>query len=161
MTQKTVTILGARSDIAMACVHAFGAAGYVVTLAARDSETLAADARDIELRYGQPVGLRDFDALDLDGHLAFVDGAPLADVVISAVGVLGDQDADADDFAAAARVLRSNFEGPALVLGAYANAMEARGSGVIVGMPLLRLFSDAWPCRLPPRLPWREASVLP
>ena len=133
MTRK-VTILGARSDIAMACAHQFAKAGDQVTLCARRAETLEADARDIELRYGGSVALREFDALAVDGHEGFVAATDLPDVVICAVGVLGDQTADERDMASALTVLRSNYEGPALVLAAYANAMEDRGAGVIVGI---------------------------
>lgn len=134
MSGRKVTILGARSDIAMACAHAFAAAGDVVTLAARRVETLEADARDIELRFGGTVALRAFDALDVDGHAAFVAGDDLPDVVICAVGLLGDQVADERDPAAALSVMRTNYEGPAMILSAYANAMEDRGAGVIVGI---------------------------
>jgi short-subunit dehydrogenase len=131
---RKIIILGARSDIAMACAHEFAAAGDSVTLAARRIETLEADARDLELRYGGTVELRSFDALDVEGHEDFVGAGALPDVVICAVGLLGDQMADERDTDASVRVLRTNFEGPALVLAAYANAMEARGSGVIVGI---------------------------
>lgn len=130
---RQVTFLGARSDIALACAHEFAAAGDVVTLAARRAETLTADAKDIELRHGGTVAVREFDALAPD-HAEFVAGADLPDVVICAVGLLGDQTSDERDAGAASAVFRTNFEGPALALAAYANAMEARGSGVIVGI---------------------------
>lgn len=131
---RSVIILGARSDIALACAHAFAAAGDRVTLAARRAKTLAPDARDIELRHGGKVTLREFDVLDPAGPEAFVSAEDLPDVVICAVGLLGDQAADQRDPGAATLVMRTNFEGPALVLGAYAAAMETRGSGVIVGI---------------------------
>lgn len=134
MSGRKVTILGARSDIAMACAHEFAKAGDTITLAARRVETLEADARDIELRYGGTVTLRDFDALDLDRHAGFVADDTLPDVVICAVGLLGDQVADERNPDAALQVMRTNYEGPAMVLAAYANAMEDRGSGVIVGI---------------------------
>ena len=134
MSGRKVTILGARSDIAMACAHAFAASGDQVTLAARQVQSLAANAKDIELRHGSTVILRDFDVLDPAGPEGFVAGADLPDVVICAVGLLGDQMADQQDTEASALVMRTNYEGPALILGAYATAMEARGSGVIVGI---------------------------
>lgn len=130
----TVTILGARSDIAMACAHAFAAAGYDVTFAARDAASMDAAASDMELRYGTAPALREFDALDTAGHADFVAGDALPDVVICAVGVLGEQVADQDDAAATQAILRANFEGPAVVLGQYAARMEERGTGVIVGI---------------------------
>lgn len=129
-----LTVLGGRSDIGLACAHAFAASGYDVVLAARNSGDLDAARRDMVLRHGGSVELRDFDALDVAGHEGFVAGDDLPDVVICAVGVLGDQVEDQGDLAAAVQVMRANFEGPASILGAYANAMEARGAGTIVGI---------------------------
>lgn len=137
MTQNTrprVTILGGRSDIGMACAHAFAAAGYDVTLAARDVARLETARGDLVLRHGGSVDLRDFDALRVSDHENFVAQTPLPDVVISTVGVLGDQAKDQIDTEAAVTVMRANFEGPAAILGAYAGPMAARGSGVIVGV---------------------------
>lgn len=130
----TVIIIGARSDIAMACAHEFAAAGYDVTLAARQVDTLQAAAKDIELRHSAVVFLREIDALDTQAHQDFVDASDLPDVVISAVGVLGEQVADQDDAGAIQAILRANFEGPAVLLSTYATEMEKRGSGVIVGI---------------------------
>jgi hypothetical protein len=47
---------------------------------------------------------------------------------------MGTQEENAADPKAGAQVMRANFEGPASVLGHLANAMEARGSGTIVGI---------------------------
>jgi len=55
-------------------------------------------------------------------------------VVICAVGAMGDQAQSQRDPAAAAQVLRANFEGPALILGLLAERFEAAGRGVIVGI---------------------------
>lgn len=118
----------------MACAHAFGAAGYAVTLAARDAGSLATAARDLELRYGHAVALRELDILEEAESLTFAREGDLPDVVISAVGLLGEQVADQSDPEAARRVMRTNFEAPALVLGAYAERMAERGSGTIVGI---------------------------
>lgn len=134
MSGRSVLILGARSDIAMACAHEFAAVGDRVTLAARHADALAVSARDLELRHGGSVTCREFDALAVEGHEAFVAEADLPDIVICAVGLLGDQSADERDPASAVRVMRSNFEGPAMILAAYATALEERGSGVIVGI---------------------------
>ena len=50
------------------------------------------------------------------------------------VTVLLERKAGEADMAAARLVLRSNFEGPAGILGLIANRFEARGSGTIVGI---------------------------
>ncbi|MDH3262781.1 MAG: SDR family NAD(P)-dependent oxidoreductase, partial [Paracoccaceae bacterium] len=58
----------------------------------------------------------------------------LPGIAVSAVGLLGKQEEAERDAEAARQILRSNFEGPALVLAEIANRFEARGSGTIVGI---------------------------
>ena len=58
----------------------------------------------------------------------------LPDAVVSVIGLLGDQAKAETDLAHASLVLRSNFEGPALLLGLFAERFRARGEGVIVGV---------------------------
>ncbi|MBC7155375.1 MAG: SDR family oxidoreductase [Rhodobacteraceae bacterium] len=130
-----VLILGGRSDIGLAVAHRFAARGHPVQLAARDVGRLAADKADLELRHGVTVTLHSFDVLDTASHPQFVDGlTPLPQIAVSAIGVLGDQTRDEGDADAATLVLRSNFEGPALILAALANRFEERGSGMLIGI---------------------------
>jgi len=130
-----VLILGARSDIARATARAFAAAGHPIQMAARNAETLAADQADLQTRFGIDVTLHEFDALDTDGHDTFVEALPaLPQIAVCAIGVMGDQTENEDDVGAARTVLRSNFEGPALMLGVLANRFATRGSGTIVGI---------------------------
>lgn len=135
MTQGPVLILGARSDIGRAIARRFAAAGHPIQLAARGAASLEADRVDLEVRHRVPVTVHEFDALATEGHAAFVDGLPgLPAVAVTAVGLMGDQAENERDGAAAARVLRSNFEGPASILAELANRFEARGSGTLVGI---------------------------
>lgn len=130
-----VLILGAASGIARAVARSFAEAGHPIQLAARNSARLQDDAADLRTRFGVPVTLHDFDALALDSHAAFVADLPaLPEVAICAVGTMGEQGQSEADPQAAAHVMRSNFEGPASVLAHLANAMEARGSGSLVGI---------------------------
>lgn len=135
MTDKTALILGARSDMARAIARELAAHGWTLQLAARDVAALEADRVDLELRSGRAVTVHGFDALAVEGHAAFVAGLPvLPDLAVCAVGFMGDQAASEADPVAAALVMRSNFEGPASVLGVLAQAFAARGSGVLVGI---------------------------
>ncbi|MGC3940465.1 SDR family oxidoreductase [Roseobacter sp. EG26] len=135
MTVRPVLILGARSDMALAIAHRFAKAGHPIQLAARDAQSLSAERDDIALRYSTEVSLHDFDALDTGSFAGFVDGLPsLPHVAICAVGLMGEQSDNETDMSAATTVLRSNFEGPALILSELANRFEARGSGVLVGI---------------------------
>lgn len=130
-----VLILGARSDIARACAHRYARDGFGVMLAARGAADLEPDAQDLRLRHRVAVSCHDFDVLDTAGFAGFLDSLPaLPDVVICAVGAMGDQAQSQRDPAAAAQVLRANLEGPALILGLLAERFEAAGRGVIVGI---------------------------
>ncbi|MEM7720885.1 MAG: SDR family oxidoreductase [Pseudomonadota bacterium] len=130
-----VLIIGATSDIARAAARAFAKKGHAIQLAARDIARLEADKADLETRFGVSVSLHQIDITAVDSHAGFLTDLPeLPDIAICAVGTLGDQAVSATDPATAATVLRTNFEGPALLLGALANAMEARGSGTLVGI---------------------------
>ena len=135
MSKSPVLILGGRSDIGRAVAHRFAAAGHPVQLAARNADGLAEDAADLRLRHGVTVTLHELDALDAAGRAACLDGLdPLPGVAVCAIGLLGDQAESERDMAAATRVMRTNFEAPALVLAALANRFEARGSGTLVGI---------------------------
>lgn len=135
MTDRPVLILGARSDMALAIAHRFAKAGHPIQLAARNAETLAAERDDLALRYKVAVTLHDFDALNTESFKGFVDSLPaLPHIAVSAVGFMGEQAENEQDSAAATLVLRSNFEGPALILAELANRFEARGSGTLVGI---------------------------
>lgn len=132
MTKAPVLILGARSDIGRAIAHRFAAEGHPVQLAARASDTLERDRADMALRHGVAVTLHDYEALDAAGFAEALDPQP--GIVVCAVGLMGTQEDSQRDPEAAARVLRSNFEGPALTLAAFAEAFEARGHGTLVGI---------------------------
>jgi len=135
VTQAPVLILGARSDIGRAIAHSFAARGHPVQLAARNAAALEADRADIALRHGVEVTLHEFDALATASHQTFVAGLPaLPQVAVCAVGLMGDQAQSERDPEATARVMRSNFEGPASILAVLANHFAARGSGALVGI---------------------------
>lgn len=137
MTGKssTVLIVGAASDIGRALAREYAKAGASLILAARRVERLAPDVEDLKLRYGTAVRLAECDLLDLAGHERFLDalGEP-PDIALCVVGLLGQQQAAEADSATADLIMRSNYNGPALLLNALAARMERRGSGHIIGI---------------------------
>ena len=135
MSIGSVLILGGTSDIGLAIARRFAQAGHPVQLAARRPDELEAEKSDIALRYSVKVTLHRLDALLTDSLEAFVAGLPeLPEVVVCTVGLLGDQNESERDVVAAVSVIRTNFEGPATILGVIANHFERRGSGTIVGI---------------------------
>ena len=130
----TVLLLGGTSEIGLAIVGQLVARGArTVVLAGRDRAALA--------RAGERLGHAKvhtvaYDATDDHAHTRAVEeAAALAgdlDLVVCAVGVLGDQATLERDPVAAAALLRSTFVGPAAGLLAVAARMRSQGHGGIV-----------------------------
>lgn len=122
--ERPVLVLGAGSDIARAIAAELAGRGHPLMLAARDPARLEPDAADLGLRHRVEVTTHRFDALEVEGHDAFLDALPeMPAIVVCAVGLLGDQEADSADPAAARRVIETNLTGPALALEAAARRM--------------------------------------
>ena len=129
-------ILGARSQIAQALAHQFAAKGVALVLAARQSEQLAPIAADLRLRYDVDVDLLEFDALDLDSHVALADRvrqeAGPWELAICVVGSLPDQQLARQDGHIAQQVLATKFTSVCVCLGHLANDLEARREGGLI-----------------------------
>lgn len=135
MTADPVLIIGARSDIAMALAHRYAAAGHDIQLAARRSEELKADAADLAVRYGVSASVHELDILHTIEFPDFLEDLPiLPATAICVVGLLGEQAHSERDMVAATLVIRSNYEGPALLTGLIAERFAQRGSGAIIGI---------------------------
>ncbi len=134
-SQRTALVIGATSDIGRAIARALAVDGYRLQLAGRDAARLEREVQDIRVRAGGAVSAHLCDVLRYEtvgALLAALD--PLPDVAICVVGLLGDQRRGELDAGAAERVMRTNYLGPALLLGALAERFERRGSGVLVGV---------------------------
>ena len=90
---KTLLVLGAGSDIGRSVADRFARANFDLILAARRSNELEADKSDLEIRHGVKVHLAEFDAGAFETHGIFVSALPAQpDVVLYAIGYLGDQE---------------------------------------------------------------------
>lgn len=132
---QTMLILGGTSDIGRATARAFASNGWNVMLAGRDVDALEREADDLRARSGVAAVSHRFDILDTASFEGFLDSlGPLPDVVVSVVGFLGEQRRAEVDLEHAALIMRSNYEGPALILGLFATRFLANGRGTIVGV---------------------------
>ncbi len=128
-------IIGAYSDIALATAYALAKKGVNLQLAARDINRLQQTSSDLAIRYDITVDLIELDILDSDYFGDFINNlSPLPDIAICTVGMLGEQTADQKNLYEAVKIIRTNFEGPATILGELTNAFCERGSGTIVGI---------------------------
>jgi short-subunit dehydrogenase len=133
--QKTVLVVGGTSDIGRAAALHYAQAGWRVLLAARDQEGARRNAQDIAARTGVEVEVLGIDILETERLQAFVDSLPtLPDTVVSVVGELGDQARGQADPGHASQVFRANFEGPALLLGLFAERFRPAAAGALVGV---------------------------
>ena len=132
---QALLVLGGTSDIGRATALAFAEQGWIVQLAGRDEAALTREADDIRVRTGASVSVHRFDALDSGSFSSFVAGLPrLPDSVVCVVGLLGEQRRAETDLDHATAIMRSNYEGPALILGLLANRFLERGHGTIIGV---------------------------
>jgi len=134
-SSKLVAIIGATSDIGFATARHFVASGWSVCLVGRDEAAVQRNADDIAARTGSNVLVRKLDILDTRSFGRFVEELPdLPDTVVCVVGMLGDQRLGETDLAHATTIMRTNYEGPALLLGCFAEAFAKRKSGTIIGV---------------------------
>jgi decaprenylphospho-beta-D-erythro-pentofuranosid-2-ulose 2-reductase len=132
---KTVLILGATSEIALAVARRLAEAGYGLQLAGRDREALQRAASDLALRFSIPVQVLTVDVLDFNSHADFWKGLdPEPFGIVCAAGYLGDQIAAQSDQAEARRIIDTNLTGCVSLLSLAANRLEECGEGFIVGI---------------------------
>lgn len=120
MSEKTILILGANSDMAKAIAHTFKAEGFELMLAVRKP------SNESELA---------FDAVDFTSHEAFVKNlSTVPDVVVTAFGVLieGDESFNSPQLSLESTLV--NYSGVVSILGHLSKAMAERGSGTIIGI---------------------------
>ena len=131
---KTALIIGATSDIGRAIAHRLAGDGYALQLAGRDPVRLDREIRDLQHRCGSAAAYF-CDVIEDRGGATFLDTLDsLPDVAVCVVGLLGDQAASQRDPAAAEQVMKTNFVGPALLMGVLAEQFARRGTGVLVGV---------------------------
>lgn len=135
---RGVLILGASSAVGRALAIAFARQGDRIFLAARNTTELERIQRDLQIRFQAEVQVGVIDAEDTGAHEAFItrvlsdiDGL---DVVIFAIGQLGDQPQSSHHPAEALRLIDVNFRAAVSLLAPLANYLEEQRSGAIIGI---------------------------
>ena len=130
-----VLILGAGSDVAIACAREFATHKYDLYLAGRDMATLTVLAADLAIRYQVSAKAIPFDALKFDQHASFYGALdPKPEVTICVFGLLGDQAISAKNWEACKQVLDSNYTGAVSILNVVAEDYQQKKAGTIVGI---------------------------
>lgn len=130
-----VLILGATSDVAIACAHVYANEKHNLYLAGRDKGALEILASDIRIRYQVDVTPVLFDALKFEEHEQIWNQLnPKPEITICVFGLLGDQAVSAKDWKACKAVIDSNYTGAVSILNIIANTYEQQKTGTIVGI---------------------------
>ncbi len=134
---KNWLIVGASSGIATELARELARRKARLFLCDIDEERLGLLASDLRARYKVEVRTARFDVLDFDAHESFVDEVeeklgPLYGVAWLA-GIMGKQEAQERDFAAAKKVLDVNYTAALSMLHIIALRLETRRQGHIVG----------------------------
>lgn len=132
MLASPVLILGARSDIGRALAKGYAAKGCEVILAARGD--ISADATDLALRTQAKVRAVSVDITDGAADAFFDSLGVVPGTVVMVAGLLGDQAESAAHDDIAAKVMDSNYAGPARYLLAAARRMANVPDGCIIGI---------------------------
>jgi decaprenylphospho-beta-D-erythro-pentofuranosid-2-ulose 2-reductase len=133
--ERSVLVIGGTSDIGRAVSRLYAGKGWHVAITSRDPAAGRREADHLETSTWDSPELMQLDVLDTASLRPFVDSfEKLPDTVVCVVGLLPDQSRAASDAEYASVALRTNFEGPAMLLGLFAERFERRGSGTIVGV---------------------------
>lgn len=128
-------ILGASSDVAIACAQEFAKHGYDLYLAGRDVAVLEEHAADLRIRYQVKAKANAFDALQFEQHPDFYRAlTPRPEVTICVFGLLGIQEESEKNWVECKKVMDSNYTGAVSILNCVANDYEATNKGIIVGI---------------------------
>ncbi|MFI1917798.1 SDR family NAD(P)-dependent oxidoreductase [Nocardia sp. NPDC020380] len=133
--QGVVLLLGGRSEIGLEVARRLSP-GRVVILAARRSDQLQEQVRELVTSEAKAVHCMEFDADDLSSHQPLLEKV-IAEhgrigVAVLAFGILGDQARAEQDPAHAVAVVHTDFVAQVNVLTSLANLLRAQGDGQIV-----------------------------
>ncbi|HEY5343340.1 MAG TPA: SDR family NAD(P)-dependent oxidoreductase [Solirubrobacteraceae bacterium] len=134
---RRVLVLGGTSEIALAIVRELqGRAPREVALVGRDPDALARAAEELTGAGCERALTFELDALDLERHEQVIgeafDELGGADIVILAVGVLGERGGLPDDASGALEVLQVNMVGAGSLLIGSARRLREQGAGTLV-----------------------------
>ena len=132
---KTLLVLGAKSDIAQAIAREFAKHGFDLILAARNHESLRSTQSDLTIRHQINVEIVEFDAENFASHHDFYRALKIKpDVVVCAFGYLGEQTAAQRDLDETLRIANVNYVGAISILNVVAEDFAVREHGAIIGI---------------------------
>lgn len=138
MSGRRVCLVGATSSIGRSLAHAFAKRGDRVFLGGRNLDEVDRIAKDLTIRYGQPVRHAEFEALRVDTHASFLEEAKREleglDGLVVIFGDTGNGHLVKHDPERARRIHDVNFTGAASILDLATVELESRKAGFLIGV---------------------------
>ena len=132
---KTILIIGAKSDIAIAVAYKFASKGWNLQLTSRNCSELKLLVKDIKIRYEVNISVYELDILNFDSFEDILNSLScLPEIALCSVGLLGKQKDIETDILSSLLSMKTNYIGPSLLFGEIANRFEKRGFGSIIGI---------------------------
>ena len=135
--RETWVVLGATSSMARAFIRLVAAEGADTILAGRDTEDMGRTAADIRARFSVDAEVVAFDAREVATHQSLAEIAAAREGVVNVAVFLGSMPAQGEVDAKpnlTAALVADNFGGAASALHYIAPALEARGTGIVIGV---------------------------
>jgi decaprenylphospho-beta-D-erythro-pentofuranosid-2-ulose 2-reductase len=135
VSTKQIVILGATSAIAEATARIWAGQGARLMLVARDAARAETIAADLKMRGAADAGIVALDCAKADAEAELgkiISQIGRLDILLLAYGTLGDQRALETAPAAAAEMIRTNFDSAALWCLAVAAILERQRSGTLL-----------------------------
>ena len=130
--KKSLLILGAKSDIGIASSIAFAKNGFNLQLVGRNIHELEEKYKRIASEHKVSISFHELDVLETDKFDEFFRSLGyLPQVVLCLVGIYSK---DIDNYKNIQKVIRVNFESPAILLSLFAMKFKERRSGSIIGV---------------------------
>lgn len=133
--KRSLLVLGAGSDMAIATAREFAKDGFDIVLASRNTERLEQYAKDIRIRYEVEVDVVYFDACDLTSHQPFLENLPRpVEGLLLAFGYMEEQEKAQADSETLQLTINTNFTAAAHFTEKFAAILASQNSGFIVGI---------------------------
>jgi short-subunit dehydrogenase len=133
LINKVCLVIGGNSDIAKEIAYKFAKDGYSIHLAGRSISEMERTAKDISNRFDVNSQVFSLDIEDNDSVNNFLNSYnQFPEIVIFAIGYLGNQKLAEESTVEANRIININFTYQIPIINYFANLMELQKSGNII-----------------------------
>lgn len=128
-----ILVIGGTSEIAVCATEEFGKNGFQIDLASRNIENQKVIASDLSIRLNTTVNTYKLDVSDEDSFLTLWNSyKEFPDVVLIAVGMLGEQEKAAYDYKFAEKIVNTNFNYLIPIITIISNDFEKQNKGSLI-----------------------------